>query len=72
MMALLASSSFPTMFSKIIASVIYGKRFAPIYFTPLQEILNRESDDSQWETIKNHIRFVHVATEQAMKVCFNV
>ena len=32
------------------------------------EILNRESDTGGWETIKSHIRLVHVNTSQAIKV----
>ena len=32
------------------------------------EILNRDSETSKWETIKSHIRLIHVDTAQALKV----
>ena len=32
------------------------------------EILNRDRDSSKWETIKSHIRLVHVDTSQVLKV----
>ena len=32
------------------------------------EILNRDSDSGKWETIKSHIRLVHVNTSQVLKV----
>lgn len=36
------------------------------------EILNREKDSSKWETIKSHIRLVHINTSQALKVSYSM
>lgn len=33
-----------------------------------QEVINRDTDGHKWQTIKSHIRLVHVNTSQALKV----
>ena len=36
-----------------------------------QDIVNRDSDDETWQTIKSQVRLIHVNTSTALKVsCF--
>ena len=38
-----------------------------------QDIVNRDSDDETWQTIKSQVRLIHVNTSTALKVsCFFV
>lgn len=36
--------------------------------SPMQEIVNRESDTDVWKTILSEVRFVHVNTSAVLKV----